>query len=236
MMLQVSDLCVQYGRQAIVRNLSFSVAEGEVVTLIGANGAGKTTTLRTVSGLKRHSSGTIVFQGTPLRNQRAHVVARMGIAHVPEGRHVFPEMTVVENLELGAYRHKDSKLTRSMMDEVFDWFPRLRERADQAAGTMSGGEQQMLAIGRALMSGPKLLLLDEPSLGLAPTICAEIAKIIKGLKESGRTIVLVEQNARMALNLADRAYVIERGRVAMEGDAREMASNTDIKKAYLGIA
>ncbi|GIK96974.1 MAG: ABC transporter ATP-binding protein [Alphaproteobacteria bacterium] len=235
-MLQVSDLCVQYGRQTIVRNLSFSVAEGEVVTLIGANGAGKTTTLRTVSGLKRRSSGTIIFQGAPLRNQRAHVVARMGIAHVPEGRHVFPEMTVVENLELGAYRHKDSKLARSAMDEVFDWFPRLRERAAQAAGTMSGGEQQMLAIGRALMSSPKLLLLDEPSLGLAPTICAEIAKIIKGLKESGRTIVLVEQNARMALNLADRAYVIERGHVAMEGDAREMASNPDIKKAYLGIA
>ncbi len=235
-MLQVSNLCVHYDRLAVVRDLSFSVDDGEVVTLIGANGAGKTTTLRALSGLKRRTSGSITFQGQAIGFPRAHTMARLGMAHIPEGRRVFPEMSVLENLEMGAYRQRSSKLVHETVEEVFVWFPRLKERRDQTAGTMSGGEQQMLAIGRAMMSRPNLLLMDEPSLGLAPTVCAEIARIIIALKKSGRTIVLVEQNARMALNIADRAYVIERGEVSMEGPAAELAADPRVKRAYLGVA
>lgn len=235
-MLSVSNLRVSYGWLEIVHGISFHVCAGEIITLIGANGAGKTTTFRAISGLKRRTSGEVVFDNKKVDFPPAYMLAREGLALVPEGRHVFPDMSVDENLEMGAFRYSDVRVIRQAKEEVLGWFPRLRERLRQQAGTLSGGEQQMLAIGRAMMSRPKLLLLDEPSLGLAPAICAEIAKIIKGLKMSGKTIILVEQNARMALNLADRAYVMDRGTITKHGPACDIISDPEVKRAFLGNA
>ena len=235
MLLALKDVWIHYRKVAAVRGISISVEEGEIVTLIGANGAGKSTTLRTISGLKRVTSGEIEFAGERIDRVAPEKVTKMGIAHVPEGRHVFPYMSVVENLEMGAYLRKDKAAIERGYEEVFEHFPRLKERRKQQAGTLSGGEQQMLAMGRALMTDPKLLLMDEPSLGLSPILCREIAKIIRDLHQAGRTIVLVEQNARLALALAQKGYVMETGKIALEGPAKELRENDDVKHTYLGI-
>ena len=235
MLLALKDVWIHYRKVAAVRGISISVEEGEIVTLIGANGAGKSTTLRTISGLKRVSAGEIEFAGERIDRVAPEIITKMGIAHVPEGRHVFPFMSVVENLEMGAYLRKDKAAIERGYEEVFEHFPRLRERRKQQAGTLSGGEQQMLAMGRALMTDPKLLLMDEPSLGLSPILCREIAKIIRDLHQAGRTIVLVEQNARLALALAQKGYVMETGKIALEGPAKELRENDDVKHTYLGI-
>ena len=232
-MLKVDNLHVHYGSIHAVKGISFEVNEGEIVTLIGANGAGKSTTLNTVAGLLKPTSGTIEFEGSSLVGVPAHKMVSKGIALCPEGRHVFTEMTVRENLEMGAFTRTEaeSKESRKM---VYDRFPRLRERKLQSGGTLSGGEQQMLAMGRALMSKPKLLMLDEPSMGLAPILVKEIFDIIAQLHEQGTTILLVEQNARMALSIADRAYVLETGEVSMSGDADELLHDPRVQQAYLG--
>lgn len=235
MLLALKDVWIHYRKVAAVRGISISVEEGEIVTLIGANGAGKSTTLRTISGLKRVSAGEIEFAGERIDRVAPEIITKMGIAHVPEGRHVFPFMSVVENLEMGAYLRKDKAAIERGYEEVFEHFPRLKERRKQQAGTLSGGEQQMLAMGRALMTDPKLLLMDEPSLGLSPILCREIAKIIRDLHQAGRTIVLVEQNARLALALAQKGYVMETGKIALEGPAKELRENDDVKHTYLGI-
>lgn len=235
MLLELKDMFVHYGKVEAIKGISISVEAGQIVTLIGANGAGKSTTLRTISGLSRPSSGEIWFDGARIDKARADEISRLGIAHVPEGRRVFPYMTVMENLEVGAYLRNDSEGIARDLEEVFSRFPRLKEREKQFAGTLSGGEQQMLAMGRALMLDPKLILMDEPSLGLSPIMCKEIAKIIRGLHESGRTIVLVEQNARLALALAQKGYVLETGRVVLEGDAADLRSNDEVQHTYLGI-
>ena len=235
MLLALKDVWIHYRKVAAVRGISISVEEGEIVTLIGANGAGKSTTLRTISGLKRVSAGEIEFAGERIDRVAPEIITKMGIAHVPEGRHVFPFMSVVENLEMGAYLRKDKAAIEKGYEEVFEHFPRLKERRKQQAGTLSGGEQQMLAMGRALMTDPKLLLMDEPSLGLSPILCREIAKIIRDLHQAGRTIVLVEQNARLALALAQKGYVMETGKIALEGPAKELRENDDVKHTYLGI-
>ena len=235
MLLALKDVWIHYRKVAAVRGISISVEEGEIVTLIGANGAGKSTTLRTISGLKRVTSGEIEFAGERIDRVAPEKVTKMGIAHVPEGRHVFPYMSVVENLEMGAYLRKDKAAIERGYEEVFEHFPRLKERRKQQAGTLSGGEQQMLAMGRALMTDPKLLLMDEPSRGLSPILCREIAKIIRDLHQAGRTIVLVEQNARLALALAQKGYVMETGKIALEGLAKELRENDDVKHTYLGI-
>jgi branched-chain amino acid transport system ATP-binding protein len=232
-MLKVSGIHVYYGAIHAVKGLSFHVEHGELVTLLGANGAGKTTTLKTLSGLLRPTRGSVELDGTPLETLEAHEIVRRGVAHVPEGRKVFPRFTVLENLKIGAYVRSNGDL-ESSLDLVFQKFPRLKERQKQYAGTLSGGEQQMLAIGRALMAQPKLLLLDEPSMGLAPRIVEQILENIRAVNEAGVTVLLVEQNAAMALAISHRGYVLETGVVALEGAASELAGNDLVRQAYLG--
>lgn len=234
-MLKLDDIHVRYGTVAAVKGVSFEVEENEIVTLIGSNGAGKTTTLAAITGLHHPSSGRITFEDERIDNLAPEQINARGVAMVPEGRRVFPQMTVLENLEMGAYLRTNMAEVRQGMEEIYHHFPVLKERRKQLAGTMSGGQQQMVAMARALMSGPKLLLLDEPSLGLSPIMTQEIAKIIKQLhQERGRTIVLVEQNARMALHLAKHVYVMETGRIALKGLAAELRNNREIQKTYLG--
>ena len=234
-MLRVSDLNVFYGSIHAIKDISFHVDEGEIVTLIGANGAGKTTTMHAISGLLKPKSGTIDFLGSRISQMEAHKIIRLGLAQVPEGRRVFSHLTVQENLSMGAFTRKDGASAIAQdLEMVFDRLPRLKERRKQQAGTLSGGEQQMLAIGRALMCKPKMLLLDEPSMGLSPLLVKEIFKIIEDVNKDGVTVLLVEQNAKMALEIADRAYVLETGTVKMEGPADELANNIEERKAYLG--
>ena len=233
--LEVNDLNVYYGGIHAIKNISFDIKKGEVVSLIGANGAGKTSTLHAVSGLIPIKAGEISLNGINITNIEAHKLVGMGMAHVPEGRRIFTELTVLENLEMGAYVRNDKDGIKADMENMFNIFPRLAERKKQLAGTMSGGEQQMLAMARALMSNPSLLLLDEPSMGLAPLLVQEIFKIIERInKEQGVTILLVEQNPNMALSIADRGYVLETGQIILEGTGKELISNPEIKKAYLG--
>ncbi len=232
-MLKVENLHVYYGSIHAIKGISFEVHEGEIVTLIGANGAGKSTTLNTVSGLLRPRSGSISFQGENLFGIPAHKIVSKGMALCPEGRRVFLQMTVQENLEMGGYTRPFGEIAGSI-DDVYQRFPRLKERYKQTAGTLSGGEQQMLAMGRALMSKPRLLMLDEPSMGLAPILVEQIFSIIQELHEAGTTILLVEQNAQMALSVADRAYVLETGGISMSGNAKELLSDERVQKAYLG--
>ena len=231
-MLKVEDMHVYYGAIHAVKGVSFTVGEGEIVALIGANGAGKSTILKTVSGLMHPRSGSITFCGEDITHQDAYKLLRHGLAHVPEGRRIFQQMTVQENLEMGAYINKGA--SEKDLEMVFDYFPRLKERRRQIAGTLSGGEQQMLAMSRALMSHPKLMMLDEPSMGLAPIIVDQVFGIIKELHKSGTTILLVEQNARKALQVADRAYVLETGSITLSGTGQELASSDEVRKAYLG--
>jgi branched-chain amino acid transport system ATP-binding protein len=235
-LLSIENLSVHYGAIQALHGVSIAVEPGEIVTLIGANGAGKSTTLRAVSGLIKASGGTITFDGNNLAGVAAHKILRLGMAQVPEGRGIFPNLTVDENLDLGAFARAKGKEVASDRERVFSLFPRLKERLIQRAGTLSGGEQQMLAIGRALLARPRLLLLDEPSLGLAPQLVQTIFKIIREINASGTTIFLVEQNAHMALRVAHRAYVLEVGSVVMQGDAKTLAASDEVKKAYLGIA
>jgi branched-chain amino acid transport system ATP-binding protein len=235
-LLTIENLSVHYGAIQALHGLSIAVEPGEIVTLIGANGAGKSTTLRAVSGLVRPSAGRITFDGSDLAGIAPHRILRLGLAQVPEGRGIFPNLTVDENLDLGAFVRKPGREIEDDRKRVFGLFPRLKERLDQRAGTLSGGEQQMLAIGRALLARPRLLLLDEPSLGLAPQLVQTIFKIIREINASGTTIFLVEQNAHMALRVAHRAYVLEVGSVVMQGDAKQLAASDEVKKAYLGIA
>lgn len=231
-MLKAEDLNVYYGKIHALKGISFEVKKGEVVSLIGANGAGKSTTLKTVSGLLRSKTGSVTFMDEDISNIDSYKLVEKGIAHVPEGRRIFLDMSVIENLEMGAYIR--GKANKSDLDSIFERFPRLYERKNQIAGTLSGGEQQMLAMGRALMSHPKLLMLDEPSMGLAPILVGQIFDIIKELHESGTTILLVEQNAEMALEISDRAYVIESGRVTLSGPGQALMNSDIVKKAYLG--
>ncbi len=233
-MLEVKDLYVNYGAVEAIRGISFHVNQGEIVTLIGANGAGKTTTLHTISGLVRAKSGSITYDGHDLLKTEPSKMIGLGIAHVPEGRHVFPEMTVEENLQMGAYMSKSKAGTASAMRDVYEKFPRLRERRRQLAGTLSGGEQQMLAVGRALMGKPSIILMDEPSMGLSPLLVREVFSIIREIHRAGITVLLNEQNAKMALSIADRAYVLETGTISISGDARELLQDERVKKAYLG--
>jgi len=233
-MLTIDNINVYYGAIHALKGISVSVAEGEIVTLIGANGAGKSTTLRTISGLLKPKSGQILFEGQNIAATAAQSIVKLGISQVPEGRRIFANMSVLENLELGAYIRSDKAEIKLDMEKVFQRFPRLAERKEQLAGTLSGGEQQMLAMGRALMSRPRLLLLDEPSMGLAPLLVKEIFSIIKEINESGTTILLVEQNANMALSIAHKAYVLETGRITLSGAAQELAESEAVRKAYLG--
>ena len=233
-MLEVKNLSVHYGMIQAVRNVDFTVNEGEIVSLIGANGAGKSTILKTVSGLIRPSEGEIVYLGENIASTSAKKIVEKGLVQVPEGRHVFPGLTVKENLELGAFLRKDKEEIQKDMEAVFERFPILKERKDQDAQTLSGGEQQMLAMGRALMSRPKLLLLDEPSMGLAPIFIREIFKIIQEIQKTGTTVLLIEQNAKMALSISNRAYVLETGSVVLSGTGQELLESDEIQKAYLG--
>lgn len=233
-MLKVDNIDVYYGAIHAIKGISIEVPKGEIVTLVGSNGAGKSTTLRTISGLMKPKNGTILFEDKNIVGVPAHKIVGMGLCQVPEGRHVFANMSVMENLELGAYLRNDKDGITRDLEDVFKKFPRLLERKDQISGTLSGGEQQMLAMGRALMSRPRLLLLDEPSMGLAPLLVKEIFNIIKEINESGTTVLLVEQNANMALSIADKAYVLETGRIALAGTAQELASSEAVRKAYLG--
>lgn len=233
-MLKVDNIDVYYGAIHAIKGISIEVPKGEIVTLVGSNGAGKSTTLRTISGLMKPKNGTILFEDKNIVGVPAHKIVGMGLCQVPEGRHVFANMSVMENLELGAYLRNDKDGISRDLEDVFKKFPRLLERKDQISGTLSGGEQQMLAMGRALMSRPRLLLLDEPSMGLAPLLVKEIFNIIKEINESGTTVLLVEQNANMALSIADKAYVLETGRIALAGTAQELASSEAVRKAYLG--
>lgn len=233
-MLTIKDLHVHYGAIQALKGVSLKVADGELVSLIGANGAGKTTTLHTISGLLQASSGEVLLDGVNLQKLPSHKIIENGIAQVPEGRHVFAQMTVLENLYMGAYIMRDKAKVQENLDWVFSHFPRLKERSRQLAGTLSGGEQQMLATGRALMTNPKILLMDEPSMGLSPLLVSEIFSIIEELHKDGITILLVEQNAKMALSVADRAYVLENGKISMSGDAKELLNDSRVKKAYLG--
>lgn len=230
--LSIHDLSVNYGGIEAVKGISFDVHEGEIVTLIGANGAGKSSTLRTIAGLVKPSGGTINFRGDNITGRDATTIVKKGITLVPEGRHIFPDLTVLENLKVGAYLRSDD--ISGDIQWVYDLFPRLRERSWQAGGTLSGGEQQMLAMGRALMSKPKIVLLDEPSMGLSPILVNEIFDIIQSLNKAGTTVLLVEQNAKKALSIADRAYVLETGRIVQSGDAQVLLNDESIKKAYLG--
>jgi len=233
-LLEIDGLVAKYGRITALGGISLHVAEGEIVTLIGANGAGKTTTLRAISGLVRPSAGTVRFEGTDLRAMAPNAIVRLGIGHAPEGRRVFPRMTVRENLELGAYTRTGKAAIKADLDAVLATFPRLAERIEQKAGTMSGGEQQMLAIGRAMMARPRLLLLDEPSLGLSPLFVQTIFGVIRSINERGTTILLIEQNANQALAVASRGYVLETGRVAFEGTSSELLASEAVQAAYLG--
>lgn len=235
MILQAKDLQVSYGAIQALHGVSFDVAEGEIVTLIGANGAGKSTILRAVSGLLRPKAGQILYKGSDITKKPAHEIVTMGMGHVPEGRRVFANMTVRENLEMGAFTAPASQFAQRL-ERVFQSFPRLKERERQLAGTMSGGEQQMLAMGRALMAGPKVLLLDEPSMGLSPILVQEIFRIIQEINKQGTTVLLVEQNAFMALSIANRAYVLETGRVVLSGQAAELREHPSVRAAYLGHA
>ena len=233
-MLEVKNLSVHYGMIQAVRNVDFKVNEGEIVSLIGANGAGKSTILKTLSGLIHPSEGEIVYLGENIASTSAKKIVEKGLVQVPEGRHVFPGLTVKENLELGAFLRKDKEAIQKDMEDVFERFPILKERKDQDAQTLSGGEQQMLAMGRALMSRPKLLLLDEPSMGLAPIFICEIFKIIQEIQKTGTTVLLIEQNAKMALSISNRAYVVETGSVVLSGTGQELLESDEIQKAYLG--
>ncbi|WP_408072353.1 ABC transporter ATP-binding protein [Butyrivibrio sp. JL13D10] len=235
-MLKVENLNVHYGVIHAINDVSIEVNDGEIVTLIGANGAGKTTILQTITGLKKATSGLVTFDNIDLLKEEPSKIVTHGIAHVPEGRHVFVDMTVRENIEMGAYMfsRKDKAQIEEQMENVFEKFPRLKERQSQLAGTLSGGEQQMLAVGRALMSNPKIILMDEPSMGLSPLLVQEIFGIIKEVNAQGITVLLVEQNAKMALKVANRAYVLETGKIKLSGDAKELLKNDEVKKAYLG--
>ena len=233
-MLRIENVNVSYGSIHALHDISLTVNDGEVVSLIGANGAGKTTTLHTITGLKGATDGVIEYDGKDLRRMDPSHIIRIGMAHVPEGRHVFTQMSVQENLEMGSYIMNDKSQIKKNMDMVYEYFPRLLERKKQLAGTLSGGEQQMLATGRALMSNPRIVLMDEPSMGLSPLLVKEIFHSIKTLHQNGITVLLVEQNAKMALAVSDRAYVLETGRISMSGKASELLANDNIKKAYLG--
>ena len=233
-MLEVKDLQVFYGMIQAIKGISFEVNEGETVALIGANGAGKTTTLHTITGLLSPKKGSVVFEGKEITKVPAHKIVSLGMAHVPEGRRVFAQLSVYQNLKMGAYTRKDKAEIDEMLETVYKRFPRLKERQNQMAGTLSGGEQQMLAMGRALMSKPKIVLLDEPSMGLSPILVNEIFDIIQSLNKAGTTVLLVEQNAKKALSIADRAYVLETGRIVQSGDAQVLLNDESIKKAYLG--
>ena len=233
-LLEIKDLEVSYGIIKAIKGISFDVSEGEVIALIGANGAGKTTILHTITGLITADRGTVQFEGKEITKVPAHKIVGMGMAHVPEGRRVFANLTVLQNLKMGAYTRKDKNEIEKTLETVYTRFPRLKERQNQMAGTLSGGEQQMLAMGRALMSHPKIILMDEPSMGLSPIFVNEIFDIIQSVSASGTTVLLVEQNARKALSIADRAYVLETGNVVLEGKADELLHNDAIKKAYLG--
>lgn len=233
-MLEIRDLEVYYGMIQAIKGISFEVREGEVIALIGANGAGKTTILHTVTGLLAAKSGTITFNGTDITKVPGHKIVSMGMAHVPEGRRVFAQLSVYQNLMMGAYTRKDKHEIADTLENVYHRFPRLEERKNQLAGTLSGGEQQMLAMGRALMSHPKIILMDEPSMGLSPIFVNEIFEIIKEVSKGGTTVLLVEQNAKKALSIADRGYVLETGKIVLEGKADDLLHNDSIKKAYLG--
>ena len=233
-MLTVENINVYYGVIHALKDISFQVNEGEIVALIGANGAGKTTTLQTVSGMLSAKSGSIRFQDQEISRMPEHKIVKQGISHVPEGRRMFSNLTVLENLKMGAYTRKDKQEINNSLEMVYERFPRLKERTRQLAGTLSGGEQQMLAMGRALMSKPKIILMDEPSMGLSPIFVEEIFRIIREISASGTTVLLVEQNAKKALAIANRAYVLETGNIVLSGDAKEMMNNDSIKKAYLG--
>ena len=233
-MLHIANLQVYYGAINAVKGISFDVEQGEIIALIGANGAGKTTILHTITGLVPARSGSITFNGTELTKTPAHKIVSMGMAHVPEGRRIFQQLTVYENLMLGAFTRKDKAEIEGSLEGVFKRFPRLEERRTQIAGTLSGGEQQMLAMGRALMSHPSIILMDEPSMGLSPLYVSEIFDIIQSVNESGTTVLLVEQNAKKALSVANRAYVLETGKIVLSGDAHELMNNDSVKKAYLG--
>lgn len=233
-MLEIKDLEVCYGVIRAIKGVSFEVNQGEVIALIGANGAGKTTILHTITGLVPAKSGSILFEGKELTKTPAHKIVSMGMAHVPEGRRIFQQLSVLENLKLGAYTRKDKNEIAQSLKTVYERFPRLEERKNQVAGTLSGGEQQMLAMGRALMSKPRIILMDEPSMGLSPLLVTEIFDIIKVISESGTTVLLVEQNAKKALSIADRAYVLETGNITLSGKASDLMSNESVQKAYLG--
>ena len=233
-MLEVRDLQVYYGMIHAIKGISFDVNQGEVIALIGANGAGKTTTLHTITGLLAPKSGSVLFEGKDITKVPAHKIVSMGMAHVPEGRRVFAELSVYENLKMGAYTRKDKKEIEESLANVYKRFPRLEERKNQMAGTLTGGEQQMLAMGRALMSKPKIILMDEPSMGLSPIFVNEIFDIIRAVSESGTTVLLVEQNAKKALSISDRAYVLETGTITMSGKAKDLLEDEAVKKAYLG--
>ena len=233
-MLEIKDLEVYYGMIQAIKGISFEVNEGEIISLIGANGAGKTTILHTVTGLLSPKKGSIVFEGKDITKTPAHKIVGLGMAHVPEGRRVFAEMSVYQNLKMGAYTRSDKDEIGQTLEKVYKRFPRLEERKNQLAGTLSGGEQQLLALGRALMSNPRIILMDEPSMGLSPILVNEIFDIIQSVSEAGTTVLLVEQNAKKALAIADRAYVLETGKIVMSGDAKELMNDDSIKKAYLG--
>ena len=233
-LLEIKDLEVNYGVIKAIKGVSFDVNEGEIIALIGANGAGKTTILHTITGLIQAKKGSIVFDGKELTKTPPHKIVSMGMAHVPEGRRIFQQLSVLENLKLGAYPRKDKSEIASTLKMVYERFPRLEERKNQVAGTLSGGEQQMLAMGRALMSKPRIILMDEPSMGLSPLLVSEIFDIIKVINESGTTVLLVEQNAKKALSIADRAYVLETGKITLSGDAKDLINDESVKKAYLG--
>ncbi len=233
-MLEVKDLQVYYGMIQAIKGVSFHVEEGEIIALIGANGAGKTTILHTVSGLLAPKSGSVIFEGKDITKVPGHKIVSMGMAHVPEGRRVFAQLSVLQNLKMGAYTRRDKTEIENTLKKVFERFPRLEERQNQMAATLSGGEQQMLAMGRALMSHPKIILMDEPSMGLSPIFVNEIFDIIKEVNKSGTTVLLVEQNAKKALSIANRAYVLETGKIVLEGKASDLLNNDSIKKAYLG--
>ena len=233
-MLEVKDLEVYYGMIQAIKGISFEVNEGEVIALIGANGAGKTTTLHTITGLLSPKKGQVLFEGQDITKIPAHKIVSMGMAHVPEGRRVFADLSVYENLKLGAYTRKDKNNIDKDLEMIYERFPRLAERKNQSAGTLSGGEQQMLAMGRALMSKPSIVLMDEPSMGFSPILVNEIFDIIESISKSGTTVLLVEQNAKKALSIADRAYVLETGKIVLDGKASELLENDSIKKAYLG--
>ena len=233
-MLEIRDLEVNYGAINAIKKISFDVNQGEVIALIGANGAGKTTTLHTITGLLKAKSGSVMFEGKDILKMAPHKIVEMGMAHVPAGRRIFQQLSVYKNLTLGAFTRKDKKEVEETLNMVYQKFPRLEERKKQIAGTLSGGEQQMLAMGRALMSNPKIILMDEPSMGLSPLFVGEVFKIIEEIKASGTTVLLVEQNAKKALEIADRAYVLETGTISLSGDAKELMNNDSVKKAYLG--